>query len=99
MAKLFLSIIFLLSTQAFAEGLTIEVEVPFEVEGSITNFYGGPKSAEALMWAEAIKACDKLSEDTGLSLLLNKKSDVVFGNSEPATATATFVCTRFGGAE
>lgn len=72
--------------------------VPFEMTGSMTHFYGGPKSAEANMWENALRVCQELSEGENNGLLLNRLSEVVFSEDNNATsnASANFVCVPVG---
>ena len=72
--------------------------LPFEMTGSMTHFYGGPKSAEANMWKNALRVCQELSEGENNSLILNRLSEVVFSEDSNATsnASASFVCVPVG---
>lgn len=72
--------------------------VPFEMKGSMTHFYGGPKSAEANMWENALGVCHRLSLGENNGLLLNRLSEVVFSedNNASSSAQATFVCLPVG---
>ena len=71
---------------------------PFEMKGSMTHFYGGPKSAEANMWKNALGVCHRLGQGENNGLLLNRLSEVVFSedNNASSNAQAMFVCLPVG---
>lgn len=76
---------------------TYSQDVPFEIKGFISLFYGRSKSAEANMWEMAFKVCNKLGEDNHRQLILNRLSDVTLKeDSAFSTALATFVCVPVG---
>lgn len=88
---------FMLSLSAIA-ATQYKKGVPFEIKGSMTHFYGGPKSAEANMWEKALSVCQELSEGENNGLLLNRLSEVVFSEDSNASsnAEASFVCVPVG---
>lgn len=71
---------------------------PFRLKYTMTHFYGGPKSAEAGLWADAINICNELGKN-GNGLMLNRLSKVVLTEDKKmfsSIAEATFVCVPVG---
>lgn len=97
MKKLFSAICLMLSLSAMASTQYKKGE-PFTIKGSVTHFYGGPKSAEANMWERALHVCHELSEGENNGLILNRLSEVMFSEESNASsnASAIFVCVPSG---
>lgn len=99
MKKYFAMLALILALPSLAE-IGYEKEVPFLMIGSMTHFFGGPKSAEADMWAQALHVCDILTEGENNTLMLNRLSEVRFSEKNfTSFAEARFVCKPAGSGE
>ncbi len=70
---------------------------PFDMKGEITHFYGRDKSAEAILWSNALSVCAKLDEGRNQGLLLNRLSEVSIATvGSTSVAQAKFICVYVG---
>ena len=75
----------------------LKIDQAFQVRGEISNFYGREKSAESVMWVNALKVCEDLGKASHDGLLLNRLSAVATETTNTrSTATATFTCVTVG---
>ena len=101
MNKLFFALCLFSMNLTLAQSATAAIQYkkgePFVITGIISHYYGFNKSAEAIMWANALQICENISKGENNGLVLNRLSKIVIKRDHfESIAQATFICLPVG---